>query len=106
MSEGPEFIDGRPNISGWEREREEATRRGRDRAIFLHESEIDFGRGPDTRGCPNRLERIVGAPTCCIHFGGRHKFVPLRIPLRIVFHPTFRAASSRFRAGTVFRRSA
>jgi hypothetical protein len=48
MSEGPEFIDGRPNISGGEREREEATRRGRDRAIFLPESEIDFGRAPDT----------------------------------------------------------
>ena len=56
MSEGPEFIDGRPNISGWEREREEATRRGRDRAIFLHESEIDFGRA---RGGGRRTLEVV-----------------------------------------------
>lgn len=44
MSELPEFIDGLPNISGWDREREEATHRGRDRTVFLHESGIDFGR--------------------------------------------------------------
>ncbi len=48
MSELPEFIDGLPNISGWDREREEATRRGRDRTVFLHESGIDFARA---RGC-------------------------------------------------------
>lgn len=44
MSELPEFINGLPNISGWDREREEATHRGRDRTVFLHESGIDFGR--------------------------------------------------------------
>lgn len=44
MSEIPEFINGLPNISGWDGEREEATRRGRDRTVFLHESGIDFGR--------------------------------------------------------------
>ncbi len=44
MSEIPEFINGLPNISGWDGEREEATHRGRDRTVFLHESGIDFGR--------------------------------------------------------------
>jgi hypothetical protein len=44
MPELPEFLDGLPNISGWDREREEATRRGRDRPVFLSESGIDFGR--------------------------------------------------------------
>ncbi len=44
MSELSEFIDGLSNLSGWDREREEATRRGRNCAIFLHESEIDLGR--------------------------------------------------------------
>jgi hypothetical protein len=44
MPELPEFLDGGPNLSGWDREREEATRRGRDRPVFLSESGIDFGR--------------------------------------------------------------
>src|SRR5580658_6550815 len=43
MTELPEWIDGLPNLSGWDREREEATHRGRDRTVFLHESGIDFG---------------------------------------------------------------
>jgi hypothetical protein len=47
MSELPQFIDGLPNISGWDREREEATHRGRDRSVFFHESGIDFAH---TRG--------------------------------------------------------
>jgi hypothetical protein len=56
MSELSEFIDGLSNLSGWDREREEATRRGRDRAIFLHESEIDFGRA---RGGGRRTLEVV-----------------------------------------------
>lgn len=44
MSELPEFIDGLPAISGWEGDREEATRRGREGTVFLHESGIDFAR--------------------------------------------------------------
>ncbi|MBI4622042.1 MAG: glycosyl hydrolase family 57 [Verrucomicrobia bacterium] len=44
MSELPQFIDGLPNISGWDEARDEATHRGRDRSVFLHESGIDFGR--------------------------------------------------------------
>ena len=44
MTELPEWIDGMPNLSGWDRERGEATRRGRDRTVFLHESGVDFGR--------------------------------------------------------------
>ncbi len=44
MNELPEFIEGLPNLSGWDRERAEATQRGRDRTVFLHESGIDFAR--------------------------------------------------------------
>jgi hypothetical protein len=44
MNEPPELSDGLPAISGWDAGREEATRRGRDRTVFLHESGIDFGR--------------------------------------------------------------
>ena len=44
MNDLPEFIDGLPNICGWDGERAEATRRRPDRTVFLHESGIDFGR--------------------------------------------------------------
>jgi len=44
MSDIPACIDGLPNICGWEQERGDATRSGRDRSVFLHESGIDFGR--------------------------------------------------------------
>jgi hypothetical protein len=44
MSGPPELSDGLPAIAGWDAEREEATHRGRDRSVFLHESGIDFGR--------------------------------------------------------------
>lgn len=44
MNDLPEAINGLPNLCGWEEARAEATRRGRDRSVFLHESGIDFGR--------------------------------------------------------------
>jgi len=44
VSELPEFINGLPNISGWDAEREEATHRGRGGTVYLHESGIDFGK--------------------------------------------------------------
>ena len=44
MSDLPEFINGLPNISGWDTERADAIRAGGGRTVFLHESGIDFGR--------------------------------------------------------------
>jgi hypothetical protein len=43
MSELPEYIDGRPNISGSETMIESAIRERQDNAIYLPESGIDFG---------------------------------------------------------------
>ncbi len=78
MSELPVEIEGLPNICGWERERAAALRRGRDRAVFLPESGIDFGRargacavalhmhqplipaGGPGRGSDMRTEPLVG----------------------------------------------
>ena len=78
MGELPQFIDGLPNISGWDEARDEATHRGRDRSVFLHESGIDFGRargacavalhmhqplipaGGPGRGADPRREPLVG----------------------------------------------
>ena len=48
----------------------------------------------EARGGPKSLDRIVGAQTCCAHFGGRDKFAPLRMPRRKAVQPTFRTASA------------
>jgi hypothetical protein len=44
MNDLPEAIDGLPNLCGWDQARAAATRRGRDRSVFLDESGIDFAR--------------------------------------------------------------
>ena len=48
MSGPPELSDGLPAIAGWDAEREEATHRGRDRSVFLHDSGSHFGRARGT----------------------------------------------------------
>ena len=44
MSDLPEYIDGLPNISGAEQLCAQAMSANKGKAIYLHESGIDFGR--------------------------------------------------------------
>jgi len=43
MADLPEYVDGVPNLSGWEAEIDQAIRDSRQRPVFLKESGIDFG---------------------------------------------------------------
>jgi hypothetical protein len=43
MADLPEYVDGVPNLSGWEAEIDQAILDSRQRPVFLKESGIDFG---------------------------------------------------------------